>query len=224
MDKAEKSYKLIKRSNGDNRTSQISPFVLYGDAYIRKTTALYLLQENFQISSDRLLRVRPIQPSHRFAGMDINDYALSKTVRAGDLCIFRRVDRKNKCLLGRIVQFSYLSGTKRNRQYSSDYVDMTKPSHFSIGVLANWFQGTKTVDRQLTYDADHITFKPLDLVFTPGYISLENYVSKIDDKLLVESELFFSILVAVFTKLLQGWRNKIAFDYVNSYFMLCFNS
>ncbi len=144
VDKAEKSHKLIKRSNGDNRTSQISPFVLYGDAYRRKTTALYLLQENFQISSDRLLRVPAIQPSHLFAGMDINDYALSKTVRAGDLCIFRRVNRKDKCLLGRIVRFSYLSGTKRNRQYSSDYVDMTKPSHVSIGVLANWFQGTKT--------------------------------------------------------------------------------
>ncbi len=80
--------------------------------------------------------------------------------------------------------------------------------------LEFWPIGSKVqrLNRQLTYDADHITFKPLDLVFTPGYISLENYVSKIDDKLLVESELSFSISVAVFTKLLPGWRNKITFD------------
>ena len=49
-----------------------SPFVTYKGTYIRKTTALYLLQENFQVSSDRLLRVRSEQPSHIFSGLDLN--------------------------------------------------------------------------------------------------------------------------------------------------------
>ena len=38
----------------DSRKSKKTPFVEYNGAYIRKTTALYLLQENFQISNDRL--------------------------------------------------------------------------------------------------------------------------------------------------------------------------
>ena len=51
-----KTYSLQKR----NKT----PFILYSDRYIRKTTALYLLQENVSLSNDRLLRVRQNQLSH----------------------------------------------------------------------------------------------------------------------------------------------------------------
>jgi len=35
-----------------------SPFMFYGQQYIRKSTALYLLQENISLSNDRLLRVK----------------------------------------------------------------------------------------------------------------------------------------------------------------------
>lgn len=41
-----------------------SKFVLYNNSFIRKTTALYLLQDKTQLSADRLLRVRASQPSH----------------------------------------------------------------------------------------------------------------------------------------------------------------
>ena len=36
-----------------------------------------------------------------------------------------------------IVQFSYLNFTKRERQYSSDYVDLNKVSYKNIGVCSN---------------------------------------------------------------------------------------
>ena len=39
-------------------------FVLFNGVYIRKTTALYLVQENTQFSAARLLRVRATQPNH----------------------------------------------------------------------------------------------------------------------------------------------------------------
>ena len=40
-----------------NRTYKGNHFVQYEGAYIRKSTALYLLQENVQLSNDRLMRV-----------------------------------------------------------------------------------------------------------------------------------------------------------------------
>jgi len=82
---------------------------------------------------------------------------IKKTVNCGDLCIFNRVNDSSKCLVGRITQLSYLTGNKRERQYSSELVDMEKPSFKAIGVFANWFQG-------LTYaeGEDMVKFKPLE--------------------------------------------------------------
>ena len=58
-----KSYRVLKSlGNGKEK----SPFVLYDGTIIRKATALYLLQENTQLSCDRLLRVRAVQPNHVF--------------------------------------------------------------------------------------------------------------------------------------------------------------
>ena len=60
-----RTYNVEKRPNALTATK--SPFIQYNGAYIRKSTALYLLQENFQLSSDRLLRVRSEQPKHIFS-------------------------------------------------------------------------------------------------------------------------------------------------------------
>ena len=43
-----------------------TPFVQYEGVYIRKSTTLYLLQENAKLSNDRLLRVRDAQLSHLY--------------------------------------------------------------------------------------------------------------------------------------------------------------
>ena len=51
-----RTYNVKERPNALTATS--SYFIQYYGAYIRKSTALYLLQENLQLSSDRLLRVR----------------------------------------------------------------------------------------------------------------------------------------------------------------------
>ena len=52
------------------------------------------------------------RPAHLFTGMEIHECDPQENVRAGDLCIFNRVDIEHKCLLGRIIQFSYLQGSK----------------------------------------------------------------------------------------------------------------
>ena len=84
-------------------------FVKYNGAYIRKSTALYLLQENTQLSNDRLLQVREDQPEHVYSG-STNEAQRFSHVIAGDLVVFRRIDVSSKMLLGRTVQFSYMTG------------------------------------------------------------------------------------------------------------------
>ena len=183
------------------------PFLEYDGCYIRKSTALYLLQENFQVSGDRLLRVRAEQPNHIYTNHSIPSRSSADKVNSGDLCIFSRLDSQ-KYLLGRAIQVSYLSGSKRARQYSSTYVDMTKESVKNIGVLANWFQGTK----QGRTIADLVAFKHVN-VFTAGYISMENYVGKIDDSSLVGHEEYaFCLPVAFLNEILPQWSRQITFD------------
>ena len=112
-----------------------SPFVEYDGAYIRKTTTLHLLQENFQVSNDRILTVRSQQPTHVFAATYLS--TTDTILKSEDMCLLKRVDDPSKLLLGRLVQFSYLKGKKRARQYSSDYVDMTKASCKTVGSFSN---------------------------------------------------------------------------------------
>ena len=192
------------------KLSKTSPFVLYNDTYIRKTTALYLLQESSSVSSDRLLRVRAQQPNHIFSGLEVDKCGPMQCVRAGDLCVFIRIDCAEKCLVGRIIQFSYMQGNKRERQYSADFVDLTKATYKNIGVFANWFQGTRiSQDRRV----DVVEFKPLELIFTPGYISLTHYIASIDDSTMIESsDNSFSLPIDVVRKVLPQWKTKLTFD------------
>ena len=173
-----------------NKSSK-SLFVKYQGVFIRKSTALYLLQENNQLSNDRLLRVRSIQPSHLFNKDVSNGCNNEGKVNSGDLCFFRRMD-SDKVLIGRVVQFSYLEGSKKQREYSSLYVDLTLDSYTCIGAFANWFQVIqKTVTNEL------IGFAPLDNAFTIGYISMRNYISTIKESVLqVDDTASFCIHVA----------------------------
>ena len=120
----------------NSRKSKKTPFVEYNRAYIRKTTALYLLQENIQISNDCLPRFWSDQPLHLFSGTDLGREKNSSLVQMGELCLFRQVD-KEKALLGRVIQFSYLKGNKKQREFSGTFVDMSNNSYKNIGVYAN---------------------------------------------------------------------------------------
>ena len=205
-----KTYSLFRKERLP--MSPKCPFLIYNGTYIRKSTALYLLQENFAVSNDRLLRVRAQQPSHIFSRSENGRNGLQNAVRSGDLCLFKRVDSP-KCLIGRLIQFSYLEGNKRERQYSSMYVDMTKESHKGIGVFANWFEGTHKTSTDSAENAEIINFKPLDFVFAPGYVSMKHYVATIDDSALIESaEYSFSISVDVLIKVLPQWKSRLTFD------------
>lgn len=194
-----RSYSLSRESK--------CPFVQYKGAYIRKTTALFILQEGTQVSNDRLLRVREEQPSHLFSGIDERG-SLSSSVRVGDLCVFRRVDC-DKLLLGRVMQFSYLTGNKRQCEYSSTYVDMSIPSYLNIGVYCNYFARSNDV-----HSSERIRFTPLHLVFTAGYLPMEHFICKLNEEYVFTSnhdDIPFEIPLTYLSTLLES-VDSISFE------------
>ena len=134
---------------------------------------LYLIQENYQVSSDRLIRVRSEQPDHLFSNSESTS-GPQKSVKSSDLCVFKRLDEK-KYIVGRVIQFSYLLGNKRERQYSANYVDLSKDSYKTIGVFATWYKGSFRC-----HDEHVLPFNPFGHVFTTGYLSMEQYLASID--------------------------------------------
>ena len=195
-----RQYSLLNKSG---KTS----FIDYKGAYIRKSTALFLLQEKKQVSNDRLLRVRSSQPSHLFNDDNIEPSGPQTKISSGDLCVFKRID-SDKNLVGRVIQFSYLEGSKKQRQYSSSYVDMSIESHKNIGVFANWY-GISAVDE----DLGKVYFRLTD-AFTTGYLSMKNYLSTIGrntTECAISEEDAFALSIVNIEDILDNWKETLTF-------------
>ena len=133
----------------------------------------------------KLLRVRSAQPMHLFSANDIvmsSESGSQDIIYSGDLCVFLRID-STKHLLGRVVQFSYLEGSKRAREYSGLYVDITKKSITSIGVLANYYFGVSEPSTDTW-----VAFKPLVGKYAIGYLPITHYRYTIDSSGLRERD------------------------------------
>ena len=92
------------------------------------------------------------------------------------------MDNIDRVLVGRIVQFSHIEGTKKQRQYTSSYVDMEKESFRTIGGFANWFARLESTSADETV----VHFTPLDNVFTAGYISMDHYLERSTSQIYVK--------------------------------------
>ena len=68
-----------------NNKCGFSSFATYENSYIRKTTTLYLIQENVQVYNDRLLRVRREQLDNLFSIADASTGYVRSSVRFGDI-------------------------------------------------------------------------------------------------------------------------------------------
>ena len=188
-----------EKGTKSHKSYKSSKFIEYSGAYIRKSTALYLLQENQALSSDRLIRVREGADTSSTNCQSASSHTL---VSSGDLCIFKRIDDVDKLLIGRIVQFSYLKGTKCQQEYSGMYVDLTK-DYRSIGVFANWFAMFNLSDST-------VEFRPLVNVFTQGYISMENYLSTIPDSNVTTTENGFFLQSNMVIENVDNWKNVMS--------------
>ena len=156
------------------------------------------------LSNDRLLRVRDEQPSHIFS-FSSSQRSEDNYLYCGNLSIFKRVDNDSRYLVGRAVQFSYLEGSKKERQYSSSYVDLSKESSKNIGVFCNWYHVSHN-------DNEKLFFQPLDIV-TPGYLSLEQFYRYIPDSLLAdEPDYSFVVRIDDITAFLEDWSALLSPD------------
>ena len=120
---------LFEKTSTELQTKQkYSPYVKVqrngSDLFIHKTTAVWLLQENERLSSDRLFRVRSKQPYATDLGKiqvsceNTDKPFRSSTVAVGDICAF--IDSTCCWKIGKILQFSYYKEkSKAQQQYKS---------------------------------------------------------------------------------------------------------
>ena len=149
------------------------------------------------MSNDRLLRVRQTQLSHIHNTRNNSVYP-ENHLKTCDLCLFWRVVDLSKFAVGRVLQFSYMHGSKKGCEFSSDYVDFdtSKTELSEMGAFCNWYIGEEV--------GDFIGFK-LTHDYTQGYLSLDNYFMKIPENECARSENYgFCITKEYFLKFIDN--------------------
>ena len=120
----------------------------------------------------------------------------------------------NKCLIGRVAQFSYLTGNKRQIQFSNTFVDLSKDSVKNIGVFANWFSAVTQSDDEVFEENDFILFKSVEVEFTCGYIAADCFIATIDETVVMDAPNFsFSIPCSKLKECLPNLRDRLSFDF-----------
>ena len=134
----------------ENETEDIqtihSPFVevkVKGrNVYIRKTTAIWLFQDTERVSSDRLFRVRAIQPGgsqsvDRLVPLDKSNIPIiADFVVVGDICAFEAIDHWK---IGRVLQFQKYnkSGVKAK---AIPHIGNYGNTNDQLGILCTWYE------------------------------------------------------------------------------------
>ena len=148
--------------------------------------------------------MRPEQAHHLLNNDNCN--MLDSCIKVGDFCVFKRIDNE-KFLIGKIVQFSYLEGNKRDRQYSSNYVDVSKDSYEKIGAFADWYVILEDPENGL------IRLEELETgIFTVGYVSMDQYYCRIESTMLTFNDSNILIQVPSMDNIFPQWRTCLTFQ------------
>jgi len=141
---------------------------------IRKTTAIWLLQENEWVSSDRQIRVREKQPySNSTSKSTIESFIaplVSTEVHIGDLCLF-------KCgldwQLGRILQLSKYDSEKKkyDKPCNVQSIEISK----YVGALCSWYSQNSNNVFELSESS------------TMEYHSLEHYICTLPESCVLQN-------------------------------------
>ena len=110
--------------------------------FIRKTTAVWLLQESEYVSSDRLFRVRSKQPSAsqrnestRASDVDASLPVVCSSIKVGEICIFKCTKTWH---IGKVLQFKFTQGkTMKLQQYQGT---SAKVETVGLSVLCLWYR------------------------------------------------------------------------------------
>jgi len=154
--------------------TESSPFVLVCDGFmnpaiIRKSTLCWLLSSNdTKLSSDRLARVMAAPVQHSLFLTEANQSkhpSVEETINVGDWCAFTE---NRSIAIGRVLAFSYLSGTSlKNQEFSQLSAPVKAPDKNArgLGCLCSWFylKGNGKVLYQTKMDVQ-------------GYYSVASYI------------------------------------------------
>ena len=182
------TYEITKTSTSKKKQYALSkngrsPFLVYEGTIIRKSTALFFKRmHKFQMT----VYWGCVQTSQAIYFIHRVTTTYPKLVFKPEIYVYSAIPSPLEAILGHLVQFSYLYGTKKQREYSSNYCDLTKENCNDIGVFVNCFLPTHSVESD---GSDcNVIFKPAGHLFTTGYLGMSNYYKKIKDSYLVESD------------------------------------
>ena len=116
--------------------------------YIRKSTAIWLLQEFEHVSSDRLFRVRTKQPNSSEFQVNLSEKQLTvvkslpqkcEVINIGDVCVFQKY-RCGEWKIGKVLQFFYHSGkTPKAQQCKQTSMKFISDDTNNVSVVCTWF-------------------------------------------------------------------------------------
>lgn len=163
-----------------------SPFVLVGDGFekpeiIRKSSLVWLTDNDTKLSSDRLIRVQ--QQTNHSVRKQVNllKPTREETVYVGDWCAFVE---DGKVVVGRILAFSYLSGTTlKNQEYKHLSAPVKPPEKNArgLGCMCSWF----------SFKGNNRTLHPISMD-SHGYFSLEYYICSLPRPVVKNEQLVLS--------------------------------
>lgn len=142
--------------------------------YIRKRTAIWLLQDTERVSSDRLFRVRAQQPHQPKEAtiktsaivpihMNARQPILAEHIVIGDVCAFT-LESTHHFKIGRILAFVGYDKNGKTFSNKGNYVKVDD----SVGVLCTWYILHKKEER---------TFRMSSCTSNVGYYPISRYVS-----------------------------------------------
>lgn len=177
--------------------TETSPFVQVADgdgnpSIIKKSALCWLLRsEDSKISSDRLLRVQEGSPATLCNPSNLLVPSREETISIGDWCAFKFEDKSIG--VGRILAFSYLTGTSlSNQEYSKLDAPTTPPTKNArgLGCLCTWFSIKK----------QQLSVTRMDL---HGYYDVKNYVCTIPRPKVQGTKLLLNCTMSQIKKCLQ---------------------
>jgi hypothetical protein len=148
---------------------------------VKKTTLCWFFRDpTIKISSDRLRRFisENVHTKIQHVRTRPEDFFICDDICVGEWCYFAN------SLVGHVISFQYIKGTKREKEYSLDFAPIEPPTRTElkgINVMCNWYSVDITKLNTVIYGSLEIS-----------YINIDKYVCHINAPQICEDGLHIS--------------------------------
>lgn len=167
----------------------------------RSTVVWMLTRKKFRLSSDRTVRVREAEDS-----LQVNietppsEVLVSDNLKLGDWCIFKNSPIANHFFVGKIIEFSYLSGKGLSRVYSLKSAPVSTPHGADargLGCMGVWYT--------VPYEGDGFLNRHIE---STTYHDIARYKCTLPAPSFTDNMPFYSQEIIAAVKKLMKWRPK----------------